>query len=135
LPRFTSPSLLRVAVALCGVVPVAAGTAGIVWGPAMIDGHAAAIDVDSHFRYLSGLLLALGLGFWSTIPEIERTTTRFRLLTVLVLVGGFGRVISACIVGLPGGAMQAAIVMELIVTPLLCLWQSAVARGGMDRRD
>ena len=107
----------------------------MITGSAMIDGSAAGLDADSHFRYLSGLLLAVGLGFWSTIPEIERHTGRFRLLTAVVLAGGIGRLIGLAFVAVPGTPMLAALIMELVVTPLLCLWQSAIAREGMDRRD
>lgn len=126
---------LRLAVALCGIVPVAAGLFGVIRGSALVDGLRAGLDADSHFRYLSGLLLAIGLGFWSTIPEIERHTGRFRLLTALVLAGGLGRLTGVAMVGLPGPAMCGALVMELAVTPLLCLWQSAIARERMDHRD
>jgi molybdopterin biosynthesis enzyme len=31
------------------------------------------------------------------------------------------------VVGVPSAPMSAALVMELIVTPLLCLWQSRIA--------
>ena len=66
---------LQVAVALGGIVPVAAGLAGMFGGAAMLGGHPAAnLTMDSHLRYLSGLLLGIGLGFWSTIPDIERQT-------------------------------------------------------------
>jgi len=133
LPR--SKNVLRVAVAVGGIVPVAAGLAGMFFGPRMIDGQVVVTDVDSHFRYLSGLLLAIGLGFWSTIPEIERTTNRFRLLTVLVIFGGLGRLIGLWLGGVPGLPMLLALGMELVVTPGLCFWQSTVAREGMDWRD
>jgi hypothetical protein len=35
------------------------------------------ISSDSHLRYLSGLLLGIGLCFWSTVPRIEAKTARF----------------------------------------------------------
>ncbi len=46
-------------------------------------------DLDSHFRYLSGLLLAIGIGFASTVPRIEAQGGRFWLLTGIVMVGGY----------------------------------------------
>ncbi|MEZ0170256.1 hypothetical protein [Microvirga sp. TS319] len=41
------------------------------------------ISAESHFRFLSDLLLGIGLCFWSTLPPIEDKTRRFRLLTLL----------------------------------------------------
>jgi hypothetical protein len=121
------------AVALGGCVPVAAGLAGVILGPAMLDGHPTDAAADSHFRYLSGLLLAIGLGFWSTIPALPRRTARFRLLTALVLTGGLARLAALPDQGWPGLPMAAALVMELVVTPLLCLWQARVAATERDR--
>jgi hypothetical protein len=93
----------------------------------MVDAVAAgAADLDSHFRYLSGLLLAIGLGFASTIPHIEIRGRRFRLLAGIVVLSGVGRLVS---IGSPSPAMLAALVMELIVTPGLALWQYRVTIG------
>jgi hypothetical protein len=82
-------------------------------------------DLESHFRYLSGLLLAIGLGFAS----IELHGDRFRMLTGIVVVGGMGRLISLLMLGPASPAMTAALVMELIVTPALAIWQHRVERG------
>ena len=72
------------------LIVVGAGLAGALLGPLLLrqmgDGA-----LDSHFRYLSGLLLGIGLLFWSTIPNIERQGHRFGLLTTIVVVGGFCR--------------------------------------------
>jgi hypothetical protein len=85
-------------------------------------------DLDSHFRYLSGLLLAIGVGFVSTIPRIETHGGRFRLLTGIVVMGGIGRLLSLLAIGMPSSAMIAALGMELLVTPGLAIWQRRVAR-------
>ena len=119
---------LQVAVSAACLVPLAAGGAGMLSGPAMIGGEGA-LALDSHFRYLSGLLFGIGLGFLSTVPAIEAHGPRFRLLTVIVVAGGIGRLISVATLGVPQDAMAAALVMELIVTPALALWQSRIARN------
>jgi hypothetical protein len=121
--------LLQLAVGLGCVVPLLAGGAGMVRGPAFLHGVAPDVpaDLDSHFRYLSGLLLAIGLGFASCIPGIERNTARFRLLAFLVFVGGLGRLISLASVGPPGGGHLFGLAMELGAVPLLVLWQARVA--------
>ena len=117
-------------VAVACLVPLCAGAAGIALGPAMVDAGAVPAGADSHFRYLSGLLLGIGIGFASTIPNIEARTGRFRLLTAIVVIGGLGRLWSLAARGIPIKSMLAALVMELGVTPLLALWQARVAAGG-----
>ncbi len=119
---------LQIAVAVGGIVPVSAGLAGAILGPSIAGGGSAATDLDSHFRYLSGLLLGIGLAFWSTIPGIERKTALFRVLTAIVAIGGLGRLYGVLYTGWPGAPMIAALGMELIVTPALCLWQAQAAR-------
>ncbi len=89
---------------------------------------------DSHIRYLSGLLLGIGLAFWSCIPAIEHKTQRFRLLTAIVFVGGLARLCGLLTGGSPSPITCGALVMELAVTPLLCWWQSVVAKNSADRR-
>jgi len=121
---------LQVAVAIGGIVPVSAGLAGIALGPGLAGAVAASTDLDSHFRYLSGLLFGIGLAFWSTIPGIERNGAAFRLLTAIVFIGGLARLSDVFIHGLPGYPMIFGLGMELVVTPLLCLWQARLASAG-----
>lgn len=109
----------QVGFAVAGIVPVVAGLWGVF--------HPVAGSVGSqlnHGRYLSGLLLAIGLAFWAAIPDIERQTARIRLLTGVVVIGGFCRLLGV-IVGDPlSPSVAGALAMELAVTPLLCFWQS-----------
>ncbi|HEX3993771.1 MAG TPA: DUF4345 domain-containing protein [Acetobacteraceae bacterium] len=119
---------LQFVVAIGSLVPISAGSAGILLGPRLVGSAGiAAGDLDSHFRYLSGLLLGIGIGFLSTIPRIETHGGRFRLLTGIVVVGGIGRLVSLLAAGPPSSAMMAALGMELLVTPGLAIWQSRVA--------
>jgi hypothetical protein len=121
--------LLQCVIALACLVPIAAGGAGILHGPAMIRGAiAASADLDSHFRYLSGLLLGIGIGFACCVPAIERRTFPFRTLGAIVLVGGLGRLVSLIEIGPPGRDHLFGLVMELGTTPLLLLWQARIAR-------
>ena len=116
---------LQITIAAAALVPVYGGLAGVVLGASAFGpwpGGAA----DSHMRYLSGLLLAIGLLFWSTIPTIERRTTMIRTLTFIVVAGGLARLAGAVFVHDPG-KMGWALIMELAVTPGLCLWQARLA--------
>ncbi len=118
--------LLQQAVAIAATIPVAAGLYGVLFGQALT-GDAVSISAESHFRYLSGLLLGIGLCFWSTLPSIENQTGRFRLLTLLVVIGGLGRLIGLALTGLPSLFMMGGLIVELIIAPALCLWQTRVA--------
>jgi hypothetical protein len=118
---------LQVVIALASLIPICAGAAGIILGPAMVGAGAVPTGADSHYRYLSGLLLGIGIGFATTIPQIERRTARFRLLTAIVVAGGIGRLVSLILRGTPDKPMLAALIMELVVTPALALWQARVA--------
>ncbi len=118
--------LLQQAVAIAATIPVAAGLYGVLFGQALT-GDAVSISAESHFRYLSGLLLGIGLCFWSTLPSIENQTGRFRLLTLLVVIGGLGRLIGLALTGLPSLFMMGGLIVELIIAPALCLWQTRIA--------
>ena len=117
--------LLQAAVALACIVPLSAGLFGMIKGAAFLGGGSA--DMDSHVRYLSGLLFGIGVGFATTIPTIEKHSQRFRLLTYIVVAGGLARLLGL-IAAEPGAAMKAALAMELVVTPALCLWQHRIAK-------
>lgn len=123
--------LLQLAIGVLALVPIVAGLDGMISGVGMTG--SAVVDVagratDSQYHYLSGLLFAIGVGFWSTVPNLPHRTARFRLLTALVLAGGIGRVIGVAEHGVPPAAMQFGLVMELLVTPLLCLLQALIAQ-------
>ena len=123
--------LLQQSVAIAATVPVAAGLYGVLFGQALT-GDAVSISAESHFRFLSGLLLGIGLCFWSTLPAIEAKTNRFRLLTLLIVIGGLGRLVGLGLTGLPSLFMIGGLIMELVVTPVLCLWQTRVANRYAD---
>ncbi|HEX8238590.1 MAG TPA: DUF4345 domain-containing protein [Allosphingosinicella sp.] len=121
--------LLQAAVALGCAVPLLAGGSGMIHGPAFLHGVGEDVpaDLDSHFRYLSGLLFGIGIAFASCIPRIEARTARFRLLAFLVVVGGLGRLLGLVSTGVPGAGHIFGLAMELGTVPLLVLWQARVA--------
>ena len=118
---------LQAAIILASLVPIAAGLAGIILGPGMIETGSTA-NLDSHFRYLSGVLLAIGLAFLSLVPRIETQTLRFQLLTLIVFIGGLARLVSLAAIGRPAAAILAGLTMELAIVSLLCLWQRSLSR-------
>lgn len=119
---------LQAAVAVACLVPILTGLDGVLRGAAIFRLAALPTSLDSHFRYLSGIFLMLGLAFASTIPAIEHQGKRFRLLGAMVVMGGLARALSWADVGPPGLGHKLGLAMELVVVPLLMLWQARVAR-------
>jgi len=124
--------LLQIAIAVAGLIAVGAGMVGGLHGALML-GDWGDASLDSHFRYLSGLLLGLGVAYWSTIPDIGKQEARIGLVTLIVVTGGFFRALGLLASGEPGLVMRAALVAELVGAPLLYLWQRRIAlRQPMD---
>ena len=115
--------VLQVVVALACIVPLTAGPTGILRGAAWMAHGPVAADLDSHFRYMSGIFTGVGLAFASCVPGIEFKGTRFRMLIGFVVLGGLSRALSMAEVGLPDIGNRFGLGMELLVTPLLGLWQ------------
>lgn len=125
---------LQVTVAILALIPIGAGVAGVIMGPFMIVDDMWDISMDSHYRYLSGLLLAIGIGFWTCLPAIEKKTERFALLSLIVVIGGLARSVSYYVGGAPSLSMQLGLIMELIIVPLLCLWQMNLVQPSLRRK-
>jgi hypothetical protein len=114
--------LLQAVILLAGVVPVGGG----LWGAL---GHMATVGATSasEARYLSGLLLGIGLAFWACVPTIERRGEVVRALAAIVVVGGLARLAGAFQTGFPP-AVSLPLAMELAVTPLVALWRERMER-------
>jgi hypothetical protein len=126
----TEKRLLQVATALACLVPLGMGGLSILRGAAVMKGvgDPVHVDLDSHFRYLSGLLFGAGLVFLACIPRIERHRAVFLTLGAVILVGGLARLLSLAEDGMPGSGHRFGLVMELLVVPLIVLWQGRLAR-------
>jgi len=124
----TSRSLLQATIAVAVLVPLGASATGLCIGPSFLRNVTTVpTDLDSHFRYLSSLLLGIALLFVSTIRNIETKTERFRTASFLVVLGGFGRLYSLLSVGHPSLAHLGGLCLELGLVPLLVVWQGALA--------
>jgi hypothetical protein len=113
---------LQSAVAVAALLPVTAGWLGILGGPQYLSLYGPAQSL-SHAAYLSGLLLGIGLAFWSTIPDIEKEGRLFGLLCAIVMGGGLARAFVAIRLGVLSPGIAGPLLMELGVTPLLWMWQ------------
>src|SRR5665213_4600982 len=110
--------LLQIAIALAACVPVAGGLKG-AWLGARGFGAWPGAAADSHVRYLSGLLLAIGVAYWACIPAVERRGALIRTLTAIVVAGGLSRLAGWLFLAGDPGPLRWALVMELGVAPVL----------------
>ena len=121
--------LLQTVVAIACLVPLTVGGISVLHGPSFL-GHPPVIptDLDSHFRYISGIFFGVGIAFATCILAIETKGPRFRLLGALVVCGGLARLVSLLSVGPPSKGHIFGFAMELGAVPLLMLWQTGFAR-------
>ncbi|MFC6021568.1 DUF4345 domain-containing protein [Plantactinospora solaniradicis] len=121
---------LQVVLGLLATVAVASGLSGMLAGPAALPG-AGPVDatVDSGFRYASTFWFAAGVLAWWAVPRVERASTVLRLTLGVVILGGFARLLAVLASGWPHPVYLGTLVVELVVVPLVLLWQAGVARA------
>lgn len=126
--KMSGKAALQMVVAVLAATPVLVGVEGILHGPEFL--HVAGpwpVDLDSHFRFLSGFFLAVGIAWYSCIPSIETKTERFRLLAACTFAGGLARLLSLLTTGEPSAGHMAGLCVELLAVPALVWWQRCVA--------
>jgi hypothetical protein len=126
--------LLPFAVAAGAVVPLAAGLAGVVQGLGFVGAGPGPAEAESHFRYLSGLLLGLGCGFAWCALALPRRGQVFTVLCGVVVLGGLGRLLGLALGPPPPWPHLFGMGMELVVTPALWLWARAASQNASDGR-
>ena len=120
--------LLQIAVAVAGFIGVSFGFAGVVFGIAFTDMFDDG-TVDSSVRFYKGMLLAVGLIYWSCIPEIERRGERISLVTLILVCGAASRLMAVIGHGVANLGVLLSLVAGLVLVPLLWLWQRHVAQA------
>jgi uncharacterized BrkB/YihY/UPF0761 family membrane protein len=125
----TEKRLLQAVMWVVLLLPATAVIPSIVSGPGFL-GHPPVIptDLDSHFRYVSGIFLAVLLLIIGCIPGIEHKGPRFRMLGGIIVVGGLCRLVSLVLVGAPSFGHRLGLGVEIGVVPVLMLWQAHLAR-------
>jgi hypothetical protein len=118
--------LLQVAFALAGLVLIVFGLAGVFFGANFAD-LSGSVEMDSYFRFLKGMLLGIGLIYWSSIPDIARHSERISVVTFILVLGAVPRLIAVIGHGVPTIGILISLAGELIFAPLLWLWHQHVA--------
>jgi hypothetical protein len=110
------------------LVGVVLGLTGVLFGTLHAD-LSGDVVMDSYVRFLKGVLLAIGLIYWSCIPQIERRGDRISLVTLILVFGALSRLISVVDHGVPTIGIIGNLIAGLIFVPLLWLWQQHVAQA------
>jgi hypothetical protein len=120
---------LQIALAVLSFIPLTFGALGLVYGVGrFIPTDANVAPLDSQYRFLSAVYVGLGLLIWRVIPSIEKHGWIISTIVAAIFLGGLSRLYSAHLFGVAPPAMIAATALEL-GSPLLILWQRAVARA------
>jgi Domain of unknown function (DUF4345) len=120
--------LLQIAVAVAGLAGVVLGLTGVLFGTLHAD-LSGDVVMDSYVRFFKGVLLAIGLIYWSCIAQIERCGERISLVTFVLVFGTLSRLLSVVGHGVPTLGIVCNLAAGLILVPLLWLWQRHVARA------
>lgn len=129
MPHSTERRVFQCVIAVLALLPLFAGLAGIVTGPAFLGlTRPWPNDLDSHMRFLSGVFLAIAVAWYACIPAIEKKGRLFALLALFTFSGGLARLVSLATVGAPSAGHLLGQCMEVVVVPLLVLWQRRIAR-------
>jgi hypothetical protein len=123
---------LQFTIGILSMIPILIGLLGITQGTTRwLSASNITPDFDSHYRYITGYYLSLGmLGFWM-IPKIEQHTELLRIICASVFMGGVGRAFSIVRVGMPNLLALMFTGLELCF-PLLLLWQAKIPRRQHD---
>jgi hypothetical protein len=118
--------LLQIVFTIAGLVLVGFGLAGVFFGADFAD-LSGNMVMDSYVRFLKGMLLGIGLVYWSSIPDIERHGERVSLVTFILVLGAVPRLLAVIGHGVPTIGILISLAGELIFAPLLWLWHRHVA--------
>jgi Domain of unknown function (DUF4345) len=124
--------LLQIALALAGLLTGGFGLAGMFFGASFTE-FSGDVVMDSYIRFLKGMLLAIGLIYWSSIPQIERHSERISLVTFILVLGAVARLMAVIGHGVATIGIMVGLAGALIAAPLLWVWQRRVA--GIARRS
>jgi uncharacterized protein YjeT (DUF2065 family) len=91
------------------------------------------IVLDSNLRFYGGVWLGLGLVLLWMLPRLRTETKLFRAFSLMIFVGGIGRLIAMALVGWPPVPFIAFTALEIIGMPLLVWWQTALSKEAKDQ--
>jgi hypothetical protein len=86
-------------------------------------------SLDSQIRFLGAIWMGFGVLIVYAASDLHRHATLFRLIAVILIASGVGRIASLVQLGAPAPVFQGAIFVELVVVPLLLFWHARLIRS------
>lgn len=126
-----SKRILQIVMGVLAIIPATTGLVGLLGvedPPYVAAGVPPIVVLDTNLRFYSGVWLGLGIAFYWLIPTIERQTVLFRVLWVMIFIGGIGRLLSMTMLGWPPIPFVAFTALEIVGAPLFILWQSRLSK-------
>lgn len=121
---------LQIVLGVLSLIPLAFAGMGLWFGAAyFLPAGDIPAGLDNQLRYLSGVYVLVTLLLWWAIPQVERHGRLLAFVCAALVIGGLGRLISMLTVG-PGDPGQLGGMVIELGSPLLLLWQRAVAKRG-----
>jgi Domain of unknown function (DUF4345) len=115
---------------LGGLVAIGTGLFDLTTGIDGLPGESAASGTaESEFRFLNVFWIGYGAALLRVAPRAALETWAVRTLMALLFAAGLARVLAWVAVGRPDDLFVALMVIELVVPPLVVLWQARLARS------
>jgi Domain of unknown function (DUF4345) len=116
-------------------IPFASGLMGMVVGAGTLPGDASEVTatLDSEYRFINAFWFSTAPLIWSTLPRVEKETTKLRMIMAVVFAGGVARLISWRRTGRPHPVFLSALAIELVGMPVMAAWQSRLAVSDRSR--
>ncbi len=121
--------LLQIALAIVGLVAITFGLTGVLFGTSL-SGVRLGVTMEGYVRFIKGVLLAVGLIYWSAIPQIEKRGERISIVTFILVFGAAARLMAVLSHGFPTVGLLISLIAELVVVPLIWLWHRHLVRRG-----
>lgn len=119
--------LLQIVLAIVGLVAITFGLTGVLFGTSL-SGVRLGVTMEGYVRFIKGVLVAVGLIYWSAIPQIEKRGERISLVTFILVLGAAGRLLSVIGHGFPTVGLLISLIGELVIVPLIWLWHRHLVR-------
>jgi hypothetical protein len=119
--------LLQIALGIIGVVAITFGLTGVLFGTSL-SGVRLGVTMEGYVRFIKGVLIAVGLIYWSAIPQIEKRSERISTVTFILMFGAAARLMAVIGHGFPTVGLVISLIGELVIVPLIWLWHRHLVR-------
>lgn len=82
--------------------------------------------LDSQNRFYGVVFIGYGVLIFLCASDVQKYSSVLRIVASFIFLGGFGRLVSIALFGLPTPQVIALIAIELVGVPLLLWWHSQV---------